>query len=88
MSADEIRTQKALALLEFTEAAEALRKLEEERDVMARNLSELAGDVLHGKRNPKYAGLTAQAAFDLVERVNEAKRVLEAAFEKKKQFGL
>jgi hypothetical protein len=90
MSIDEIRTQKALALLEFKEAEDNLHRLERSKDLMAKDFRKFAGDMESENREEcrRHASLTAQSGLDLLDKIAEARTLFVAAEEKKKQFGL
>jgi hypothetical protein len=93
MSIDEIRNQKALALLEFQEAHETVARLVEERNNLALKFHDIAHLLEQENPNtttllPRYQTVTVDAALSAVETLGAARQQLAEASAKKKQFGL
>jgi hypothetical protein len=90
MSLEEIRNEKALALLEFKEAEDKLHELERQKTALANILREFATS-LETEENAgmeMYQHISWQAACNLLRNLTEARKQFVAAKEKKKQFGL
>jgi hypothetical protein len=95
MSVDEIRSQKAMALLEFREAEEQVALLEKEKATFVSELHAFATAVekLPGKPTGDWNGdvyhrLTSEAAYNICQRLHEARKQLADARAKILQFGL
>jgi hypothetical protein len=94
MSSDEIRTQKALALLEFKEAEEAVARLQKEKDTFIGGVTAFASAIRSVPGNPSdefvqtYQHLTAEAAAELLRKLHVARSQLADAAVKKSHFGL
>jgi len=94
MSLDEIRNQKALALLEFKEAEDNVARLEKQKaslvsqvhafGVAIRELPDIPGEDFI--RNHQH--LTAESAAALLRELQAARKQLGDATAKKDQFGL
>ena len=93
MSIDEIRSQKALALLEFREAEEEVVRLIKEKDRLGGAFHSI-GAALQGPEDvteadlARYAHATIAVASALARKLSEARKQLAEALAKKKQFGL
>jgi hypothetical protein len=90
MSLDEIRTQKALALLEFQEAEENVARLRKEKGDLALAFHGIATMIEQNSAivEDKWEHVTVASACAAIRNVNEAKQQLAAALAKKQQFGL
>lgn len=94
MTLEEIRTQKALALLEVKEAEDKATHLEKEREAFARELRSFASliermpDGILGTFIENYGHLTAAAAYEILVKLEAAKKQLIHAVAKKDEFKL
>ncbi len=93
MSIEEIRNQKALALLEFQEAQEVVARLVAEKDRLAMKFHDIAHFLQDDNPNattllPAYQHATVDAAQSAIETLAAARKQLAEASAKKMQFGL
>lgn len=94
MSIDEIRTEKALALLDFTEASEQVQRLRADRAIFVKQLRNFAA-VLEdpppgtlGTLEANHAHLSAVAARRILSALDAAERRLTAAAARKAHLGI
>ena len=93
MSSDEVRTQKALALLEFTEAQQNMARLERQKEALVKDIRDFASmldKVPGGMSTTKdnYPHLSLDAIYELLSKLDAARQALADATAKKNQFGL
>jgi hypothetical protein len=93
MSIDESRAQKALALLEFKEAEDAIAELETRRGKLVKDLHSFASmldkmsdQIADAKFYESYGRLTPDAVYDVLCKLREAKKRLSQAAKKKSEF--
>ena len=92
MSADDIRTLKALALLEFTEAEQRVEKLKWEAECLGKAFQSF-GKRLEGNavallecEEVKLAHISVSAAYGLARKLQQAKNELSEAASARAQF--
>lgn len=91
MSIDEIRTQKALALLEFTEAGERTAQARKKKEEFVKRVRAFALAIEENKAatlESEFSGITVSAAQEVLAECEEAGSRYRAANAKKAQFGL